>query len=369
MARRLSLFTGCLVLFFFANFTHAQEQSDTSEPLVSPLILNQAGLKPIWQKNLPLGNNEKVSKIYVTDELLYVSTDKNYFYAIDRKNGTIKFIFQPAAAKQPLLGPTFYDGKLLFMVGKKLLILDPAMKSITKSKHLDILADVAVFAPVRNTDFFYVASGDKRLYALNAEDYLRIFAVSADNDSMINSIIADDEFLVVSTVAGNIVRFDLKSPDRIWQRDVGGIKAPLKTDGKWLYVSTSNAKVSKINMQTSKNGWLMDFVAGEELTTPVTIGKQLIYQYAGKKGLYAIGKRTGKKLWQLTNATGLMAESGSIAYVFEKPGRLTAMDNKQPTKLYSLNLANVDIFAINTIDEIIFISDYNGRIMAIDTRE
>jgi len=369
MARRLILFTGCLVLFFFANFTHAWGQDDTSEPLVSSVILKQAGLKRLWQEKLPLEKNEKVSKIHVTDKLLYVSTDKNYFYAIDRKEGTIKLISQPAAAKQPLLGPTFYDGKLLFMVGKKLLIMDPALKGIIKSKLFGTLADVAVSAPVRNTDFFYIASDDKKLYALSSEDYLRQFAVSADNDSMINSIIADDEFLIVSTDAGNIIRFDPKGPDCIWRRDVGGIKAPLKTDGKWLYVSTTNAKVSKINMETSQNGWLMDFVAGEKLTTPVTIGNQLIYQYAGKKGLYAIGKQTGRKLWQIPNGIGLMAESGSIAYVFEKPGRLTVMDNKKPAKLFSVNLANVDIFAINTIDEKIFLSDYNGRIMAIGTRE
>jgi len=369
MARRLGLFTGCLVLCFFAGFTHAGRQDDTSEPLVSSLTLEQAGLKTLWQKKLPLGKNEKVGKIYVTDELLYVSTDQNYFYAIDRKKGIIKFIVQPAAAKQPLFGPTFYAGRLLFMVGKKLIILDPALKGITKSKQLDILADAAVFAPVRNTEYFYIAGGDKRLYVFNAEDYSRKFTVSADDDSVINSIIADDEFLIVSTLSGNIIRFKLKTPDRIWQRDVGGIKTPLKREGKWLYVSSVNAKVSKIDMQTSQNGWLMDFVAGEELTTPVTIGKQFIYQYAGKKGLYAIGKKTGKKLWQLTNATGLMAESGSIAYVFEKPSRLIVMDNKKPTKIFSLNLANVDIFATNTIDEKIFVSDYRGRIMAIGTGE
>ncbi len=367
MARRIGLFTGCLVLLVFANFTHAERQADTSEALVSPLILTQAGLKPLWQKNLPLEKNERVSKIQVTDKLLYVLTDQNYFYALDRQKGTIKFLVQPAPSKQPLLGPTFYNGKLLFMVGKKLLILDPALGGLTKSKQLDIIAKNAAFAPVRNTEMLYIASADKRLYAFAAEDYSRKYTVSADNDSMINSVIADDEFLIVSTLAGNIVSLNPEAPDRIWQRELGGIKAPLKREGEWLYVSTADSKVSKINIETSQNGWLMDFVTGEELTTPVTIGKQLIYQYAGEKGLYAIGKETGKKVWQLPNGIGLMAESGSISYLFEKPGRLVVMDNNKARKLYSVNLANVDIFAKNTIDEKIFVSDSNGKIMAIGT--
>lgn len=371
MARRLFIYSGCLVLFFFANFAQAlqieqaQAQAGNLEALVDALELKQADLEPIWQKTLPLEANEKVSKIYVTDKLLFVSTDQNYFYALNRKKGVIDFIVQPASARQPLLGPTFYDGKLLFMVGKKTLVLDPALKSITKSKKLDILAGTAVSAPARNTDIFYVAAEDKRLYVLNSDDYVKKFTVTADNDSMINSIIADDEFLVFSTNAGNIVSMDPDSTDRRWQRDVGGLKAPLKREGQWLYVSTTKAKVSKINIATSKSGWLMDFVAGEKLTTPVTIGKKLIYQYAGKKGLYAIDKQTGKQLWQNKQAKGLLAESGPIAYIFEKPGQLTVINNEKNKKLYSVDISNVDIFGNNTVDEKIYLSDSSGRIMAI----
>lgn len=363
MARRLFIFSGCLVLFFFANF--AQAQAGNLEALVDALALKQADLEPIWQKTLPLEANEKVSKIYVTDKLLFVSTDQNYFYALNRKKGTIDFIVQPASAKQPLLGPTFYDGKLLFMVGKKLLVLDPALKSIAKSKKLDILAGPAVSAPARNTDIFYVAAQDKRLYVLNGDDYVRKFTVTADNDSLINSIITDDDYLVFSTNAGNIVSMGPDSTDRRWQRDVGGLKAPIKREGNWLYVSTTKAKVSKINIRTSKSGWLMDFVAGEKLTTPVTIGKKLVYQYAGKKGLYAIDKESGKQVWQNKQAKGLLAESGPKAYIFEKPGQLTVMNNEKNKKLHSVNISNVDIFANNSIDEKIYLSDSSGRIMAI----
>ena len=369
MLRRAVFFTGFLVLLFFVAVTYGVDQDQFGEALVLPSVLRKTEFVSNWQFSLPLEKDEKVKAIYVTEKLVYVSSTKNYFYGLDRKNGSIKFLVSLASPKHPVFGPAFYEENLLFMVGRELLIIDAAFGRTIKKKKLDFLAKSAASAPVRNSESIYIAGMDNRLYAVRAEDYSERFAVTANNDSFINSIIADDELLVFSTIAGNIVRVMPDKRSRIWQRDVGGMKASLVRDGKWLYASSTNSKVVKIDIATASNGWLMDFIAGEELTTSVTVGKKVLYQYAGKKGLYAIDKNSGKEVWRVSNAIGLLSENEDIAYVFAKPGVLVVMDNIKKEKLYSINFANVEVFGVNSIDSNIYVSDRKGRVMSIGLRE
>jgi len=374
MSRRTSFFTGCLVLLFSVAVTYSVEQDPpgdalVSEFLVSPSLLQETEFVSNWQFSLPLENNEAVKAIYVTEKLLYVSSTHNFFYGLDRKNGSLKFLVPLASPKHPVFGPTFYEDSLLFMTGKKLLILDANFGRIIKNKELSYIARSASSAPVRNSENIYVAGVDNRLYAVGGEDYLQRFAATAANDSFINSIIADDDLLVFSTIAGNIVRLSPKKPKRIWQRDVGGMKASLVRDGKWLYASSTNSKVVKIDIETASNGWLMDFIAGETLTTGVMLGKKVVYQYAGKNGLYAIDKNSGKEVWRVDNGIGLLSEDDDLAYVFAKPGVLVAMDSIKKQKLYSINFANVEVFGVNSIDSNIYVSDRKGRVMSIGSRK
>lgn len=369
MSRRAVYFTGWLVLLFSVTAAYSGDQGQPGEALVSLSVLQQTGFVSNWQFNLPLEKDEGVKEIYVTEKFLYVSTDKNYFYGLDRKTGSIKFLVSLASPKHPVFGPAFYEDSLLFVVGRELLILDATFGKTIKKKKLEFIAKSAAFAPARNSENIYVADMDNRLYAIGAEDYLKRFAVTAANDSFINSIIADDELLIFSTVAGNIVRLSPTKPQRIWQRDVGGIKAPLVREGEWLYVSSTNSKVVKIDIATASNGWLMDFIAGEDLTTSVTVGTKVLYQYAGKNGLYAIDKDSGKEVWRVENGIGLLSEDEDIAYVFAKPGILVVMDNTKKEKLYSINFANVEVFGVNSIDSNIYVSDLKGRVMSIGLRE
>ena len=91
-----------------------------------------------------------------------------------------------------------------------------------------------------------------------------------------------------------------------------------------------------------------------------------MYQPAGDKGLFAVDKETGKAVWHAKEGVDLLVEIGSRAYVYARPGVLTVMDNTSGKKLHSVNFADVDKYAVNTADKLLYVADDGGRVMCIE---
>jgi len=337
--------------------------------LVSASLLKHAGLQAGWQINLPLKETERAERMFVFDKYLYVLTDQNYLFCIDRAKGSIRFCLQLARPGLKVHEPQYYGGGLLFTVGTQLFILDPAAGAVKESRQLMTIGRGAVCGARRNSRHIFVAGLDKRLHAIVADEYWQEFMVTADNDSLINSIVVDDEFVVFSTQVGNIVMTSAQKAKRLWQRDIPGrINAPIVRDGCWLYVGSENTKLYKLDITSGRSGWETVFQAGAQLIDSVTVGRRAVYQYAGNNGLYAIDKDSGKMLWQVSEGLGLLAEKDETAYVFAKPGVLVVMENSTGKKLYTVNFAGVSRYAANTTDSTIYVSDDKGRVMSINVR-
>ena len=373
MLKRFCICLGLLLIsssssHVFGSKTVKSQASDsaTDKELVQSILIEKCGFSSPWQKKLFVKDGESIRKMTIHDNYLFVETSLNYLYCVDRNKGKIMFSFPVAMENLPLEGPTFYGNEMLYMVGNKLHVVDMNAGRVTKIKDYSITGMGAVYPPVRNEKFIYVADSIARLTAVNAEETSVVFPVSSDKDSLINSVIADDKYLVFSTKAGEVVRIKTNKPEKIWQFEVEKIQAPMVRDGKWIYVSSLDRKLYKLSIEDGYSGWIAPFIAGEELTKSVRIGEDVLYQYAGKKGMFAIDKKSGDEVWQLREGYDLLCEKGSNAYILAKPSRLVVMDNRKGKKLYSVNFASVTDYAVNTTDSVIYVAGENGSVMAID---
>ncbi|MHC5060227.1 MAG: outer membrane protein assembly factor BamB family protein [Planctomycetota bacterium] len=360
-----------LVMFFVGSCISAaggDSNKDTGEGalLISPDLLKQAELQFGWQINLPLEKKERIGPMFVFDKYLYVLTDRNYLFCIDRVKGDMRFCLQLVKAGLKVHEPQYYDGKLLFTVGTRLLVLDPAAGAVKELKRLKTIGRGAVCGAQRNSEHFFVASMNKRLHAIVADEFWEEFAITADNNKLINSILVDEEFVVFTTSVGNIVMTSAQKAEKYWQRDIpGSISAPIARDDDWLYVGSDNTKLYKLDITNGRNAWGAAFQAGARLTEPVTVGERAVYQYAGENGLYAVDKDNGDMLWQMSDGVGLIAEKAETSYIFARPGVLVLMDNSTGKKLFSVNVADVSRFVTNTSDSAIYLSDNMGRVVSI----
>lgn len=360
------------IVFFAAVMAFGTvEAASKGQLLVAPELLEAAGLMMEWQVHLALSKVESVENMFVFDEYLIVMTDHNYLFCIDRKKGTIRFEFQLVAAGLPVYHPQYYGDKFWFIVGNELLVVNPLSATAPKPIKLNMVGSGATCSAMRNTSFIYAAGSDRRLHALVADEYWQSFSASAENNSLINSLVCDDKFVAFTTDAGNVVCMspDEPKPKEYWQRDlVDGIHAPIVRDDQWLYVSVESGKIHKLSITKGLDGWKKQFQAGAALVDSAIAGKEVIYQYAGVKGFYAIDKEIGTSLWQLENGLGLLSEDGDFSHIFAKPGVLIRMNNANPGKIYSVNLAGVAKFASNTTDSKMYISSDKGKVMAVGVR-
>ena len=85
-------------------FCDVAETQAKSDWLVSPKLLLQSGLAEQWQLTIPLKQqkNERIDRILVFGEYLYVLTDQNYLYCINRAKGTVRFVLQLTVAGLPI---------------------------------------------------------------------------------------------------------------------------------------------------------------------------------------------------------------------------------------------------------------------------
>ena len=211
-----------------------------------------------------------------------------------------------------------------------------------------------------------MTGSDNRLHAISPDGYWQAFTATADNDSAINSVTATDSIVVFTTFAGNVVGMQPDAPKKIWQYDISGaIRTNLVTDNEFVYIVGMDAKLYKLNIQTGALAWDMPFHAGAPVLDPAVIGNQAIYLYTDLNGLYAVNKNNGKAVWNVPAGRGALCEAGSKAFVYASPGVLDVMDNKTGEALYSVNFNQVQRYAENMIDSVLYVTDEAGRVMSI----
>jgi len=363
------LLIGFLVLYITAGAVAAEAGTDW---LVSPELLEHAKLKILWQNELPMrkaarpaGRAESLERLFIIDNRIYALSDRNFLISLDRENGNVIFSKFVASAGIPVVGLELYQGKLISVIGNKLVEIAPETGIESNAKVLDF----GVICPVtRNSSFFYISWPDKRLHILHADNKLQVFEVTADNDSLITSIIADEEFVVFGTDAGNVISIMPDAPKKLWQFDAAdAITGPIVRDRMSLFFASKDTNVYRIdivNPAMTELVWKYQ-IPSIPLKAP-RVTRRVVYQYAPAKGLVAIDKQKGSLLWLLPQGTDLLAEADGKAFVFTNDGTLAVMDNARTKLLYTVNLADVSIYAANTKDSKIYIADERGRIACLE---
>jgi hypothetical protein len=336
--------------------------------LVSPELIQEAGWTNNWRLTLPLKKNERIDRIAVLGPDLFVMTNTNIMFCINRTSGRIRFTEQLSASRLPVQKPCYYDNKLWFVVGSEMLMFDPVAGDFTIKEKFDRIGSGAKCELARNKDFIYISGSDNRLHAINVDGYWQQFTATADNDSAIVSIVATDDIVVFATQAGNVVGMNPAKPEKRWQFDTTGkIEGQIVLDNQDVYMGSFDTKLYKLNFE-GKLVWNAPFHSGAPIRDSFTVGGEIIYLYNELNGLYGINKQSGKAVWQIPSGKAMICETPEKGFVFASPGIVKVMDNRTGRELYSVNFSGVQRYAMNTNDPVMYVGDEKGRLMSIIAR-
>jgi outer membrane protein assembly factor BamB len=342
--------------------TRAAEPSDW---LLAPQLLRHADLQPVWQQNLPLKKGEKLEPMVILGDRLYIRTDQNYMWSLDRTKGNVVFSRSVSPHGRPVLGLTSYGNRLITVIGNQLVELDELTGEERRVSDLEL----SIIAPVvRNSQFFYVSAADRRLHVLRAKDLVQIFEVAAGNDALITSVMADDNTVVFGTSKGNLVAFMPDAPRKLWQFDAPEpLAGPVVRDNNSFYFASTDTnvyRVDAVDVRTSSLLWKHQTEA--ILDRPPLLTGEFVYQYARGRGLTAIAKQTGQTTWSLPEGVDLLAEAGNKSYVLTGLRTLVVMDNATGRRICSVNFAPIVYHSANTIDARIYVADETGRVVCLE---
>jgi outer membrane protein assembly factor BamB len=352
------------IIIFFMGLGLAWAENDT---LVRPELLNQAGLQSAWQIQLPLKPFEQVERLNVFGDYLYVLTNRNFFFCIDRNTGVVRTLLQIASPGLPVLPPLYFEKNSAFLVGQELKIFNPVTGQITRTLKLSQM-DGSRGAIAQNDRFVYICGSGNRLYAFTADEGVSVFTVTADNDSAIHSVIATEEMVWFATVVGNVVAISPESPQKIWQFNLSGEMAiPPVLNVEYIYAAGLDSKLYKLDAARGTPVWETPFLVGGPVRDPLILGKTCVYVYTINTGLHAVDKQTKKEVWPpLSQGCTILAEKDDLAYVYVRPGILSVMDNAAGKEVLSVNIAGVDRYAVNMTDSKIYLADKKGRVLAAE---
>ncbi|MCX5634631.1 MAG: PQQ-binding-like beta-propeller repeat protein [Planctomycetota bacterium] len=367
------VFAGLLVFVFLSGCSSKQgvsdkqatekspEQKAASKNLISTELLKPCNLKIVWENQLPIKPDEKVQRISILGNRIYVLSDRNYMTSLNCEKGTPIFSRPLAQAGFTISGWELYNDIIISMIGGKLVELNPDLGTEIRSSYPGFFV---VCPAARNNLYYYLGSTDKRVHCVRANDKVKIFEAAADNDSKITSILADNDSVIFATDVGNVICITPDGPKGLWRFNAaGGVVEPMVRDARQLFFASRDTNVYGIDIKTGKLEWKCQTDAILETAPRVTAAA--VYQNLGSKGLMAIDKTAGKKMWQLAEGIDLLTEAAGKAYVITNTGTLVVINNKDGKQLYSINAGAVSNWAANTADSKIYIADDSGRIACI----
>ena len=105
LKRRAVLLVSVVILCVVRNGLAMEENS---QGLISSELLKHANLKVFWENELPIKNTEKVRKLLILGNRVYVVTNQDYIISLDRNDGKIVFgrTFRPAGLLAGALAAT-----------------------------------------------------------------------------------------------------------------------------------------------------------------------------------------------------------------------------------------------------------------------
>jgi outer membrane protein assembly factor BamB len=221
--------------------------------------------------------------------------------------------------------------------------------------------------PVRNERFFYISGADRRLHTVRVRDMVQTFEVAARDESLITSVLAEEDMVVFGTDTGNLIAVMADAPRKLWQFDAPEAMAgPIVRDGNAFFFANKDTHVYRVDMvdaTTVTMTWKTQMEAVPVRAPRVTQG--VVYQHAPVRGLTAIDKQSGQRLWTVPHGLDLLAELDDRAYVITDRRTLVVMDNLIGRRLYRVNFAPASNHAANTTDADIYVCGQRGRVACL----
>lgn len=337
----------------------ARRSSNSSSVANSELGASASDGRCVW--SLQFGDEIRATPLII-DDVLYVGSYDNYFYAVRTADGSISWkqmtksgICSSAAPSPRCVLVGSEDGKLYSFLATN---GDPVWTYTTpmpirSSPRLDqgrvcfgsddrfvycldhhrgrLIWKYRTWLHVRSSPTFwngrvFIGSGDGYLYCLDAEDGHLIWKYQTMRD-IVSSPVVSDGVVYVGSKDGYLYALDVESSWAYWRfKTAHQIVASPSVEGNTVFIGSADAHLYALDRATSELVWR--FGAGGQVTSSARqVGEQVLFGCVDGN-VYSLKSDTGELAWKFKTRGPVVstpAVEGGLAYVGSTDGKLYAL--------------------------------------------
>ena len=325
--------------------------------------LQKADLHYVWSVRLPMGRATEIRQFFYHNGQLFVLTDDNVLYAYDGAKGAPNWTAILAPSKSPCSQAQFYRDRLLFMVGRTFVEVRQEDGEILRTMDLKHSVTTSV---ARSDDTIYLGSGNRAIYALRHSDGIPLWQ-NYCKDVPIGNITRTTEMVYFVTRDNMLYVSWMDERRLVWDFKADGPVPGMIVDNNQCFLPSADTNLYCFDPRRGDILW--KYMAGGPLEELPVLTQNAVYQPVAHKSLVCLERQpndpAGKLRWELPDGYCLLAENGPVSYCMTFRKELAVMSNVTGKRLLSFYVPNMNLYARNNEDALIFLASRSGSIVTL----
>ena len=336
-----------------------------SADLLPPESLAGAGLIRYWQVAIPMTPAELLVAVHQVDEYIYAITDKAVVFAIHADTGLIRWVQQVDRPGYTVYAPTH---RINAAGNRETVIVSANRMGIYTIEHGDVVAGMRLpFAPstpgVADTEYVYMGSLNRRMYAYRISDRIRVWQVLTGGPIKSAPQLIGEELFFASR-GGSLYVCTARNRMKSWVAKTGtAIQGDIAISNTMVYMAGQDRHVYAYDRQTGNERWQRQ-LPNPLLSGPLATG-DTVYQFADEAGLYALDPDRGSVRWTYPGRLQFLARGDSRLYLVDETGGGHVLDNATGQLEVTFEAAAAELSLPNLMDETLFLANRAGVIACI----
>ncbi len=326
----------------------------------------------VWDADLSLKGGERISRLFLRGDLIFVYTDANNVFAVDRKAGTLAFICgQVTDPGKIMRSPVVFPGMVAFPTSHTLECYDLSGKFL-RSMNLGF----STTSDGVGMGMVMVIGSDEpagRIALIDMTKFYGYHKWSLVTGMILGAPVSDSGACYVGSSSDGAVYAVNEDRGTTWALDdgvfrtYGPIVADMKADTNGVYATSTDARVYCIDRASGKLKW--EYFATEPLTVAPAVTSSMLYLPVRGTGIVALDKLKGAYLrqpkWISPTGSELVAEDAKLAYMLNRDNSLSALDKVTGETKFQSGATGFVAYAHNTKDGVIYAAGGDGHVYAV----
>ena len=363
MPKKHSLYL-CLFLSMLAGCS--RPSAPISQPDVS-LTANRfrpIHLEPYWPYDLELSAGEQIQKVCLAPKSIYLLSNLNKLYRMDRDDGVVTWIDQPAEPPRLVFQPAEHGDQTLVVAHNTVRIYDRRSGQFIKQFDLGFTANSD---PAFDGENVYVADSKDRVVALELRNGIKLWTCRAAKAISAQPVV-QDRLLVSASESGEVLAYNTLTgmpawPDYFRTRDALLAKPVLTPNA--CYIAGTDSIFYCLAINNGQELWR--YFAGQTLNTAPVVTDGRVFLPVPGKGLVVLDADSGSESegFHFPDGKKYIGRIGDRFYILAEGGRIISADARTGRRLGQINVQDFDFFLADDTDSRIYLANTNGRVVCL----